>query len=131
MDFPLSVVDQALRQFSNQWYYGLQPSINITTMEDGTVVIKSELICSSKPLFHRHQKKCNNSKATSTPKNFKNHQSQEHNRKFVESPSQIQLIQTILVFQMMIMKVQQNFLIVTTIDMKLTVKLLKTILFSQ
>ena len=51
---PAPVLDHCLRQFLFHWNNGLQPYLNIQTKSDGTVVIKTEMIC-SKPLHSNTQ----------------------------------------------------------------------------
>ena len=49
MAHPLFVIEQAMRQFSSQWYSGLRPSLEVQTKYDGSLVVNSTVFCSNMP----------------------------------------------------------------------------------
>ena len=51
MAHPLFIMEQALRQFSSQWYAGFRPSLEIQTKYDGSLVVHPKSFCSNKPSF--------------------------------------------------------------------------------
>ena len=48
MAHPLFIIDQAMYQFSSQWYTGLKPSLEIRTEYDGSVVVNSKMLSSNR-----------------------------------------------------------------------------------
>ena len=48
MAHPLLIIDQAMYQFSSQWYAGLKPSLEIRTEYDGRVVVNSKMQSSNR-----------------------------------------------------------------------------------
>ena len=68
MAHPLFIMEQALRQFSSQWYAGFRPSLEIQTKYDGSLVVHSKSFCSNKPPFDRWEKSDSQSPFSSTPK---------------------------------------------------------------
>ena len=47
MAHPICVAEQAIRNFINLWFSGLQPTLCLQTNADGSIFIKSEVISSS------------------------------------------------------------------------------------
>ena len=69
MAHPLFIIEQALRQFSSQWYVGLRPSLEILTKYDGSLVVNSKMIYSNRPAeFNRPENGAPQFQYTSTPR---------------------------------------------------------------
>ena len=69
MAHPLFIIEQAVCQFSSQWYAGLRPSLEILTQYDGSLVVSSRMICSNKPPpFDWSENSASQFQFTSTPK---------------------------------------------------------------
>ena len=69
MAHPLFIIEQAVCQFSSQWYAGLRPSLEILTQYDGSLVVSSRMICSNKPpRFDWSENSASQFQFTSTPK---------------------------------------------------------------
>ena len=69
MAHPLFIIEQAVCQFSSQWYAGLRPSLEILTQYDGSLVVSSRMICSNKPpRFDWSENNASQFQFTSTPK---------------------------------------------------------------
>ena len=68
MAHPLFIMEQALRQFSSQWYAGFRPSLDIQTKYDGSLVVHSKSFCSNKPSFDWQENSASQFPFSSTPR---------------------------------------------------------------
>ena len=68
MAHPLFIMEQALRQFSSQWYAGFRPSLEIQTKYDGSLVVQSKSFCSNKPPSNWWEKSSSQPPFSSTPR---------------------------------------------------------------